>query len=381
MATYYVRADADGLGNGTTAAKSGATGAWTWTQFMTAWGAGATLNANDDVNICSNGGQFNLTSTDAPTRDGGSTAPITIAGCISAKGDLGVPTYNVDGSLNVTNWPVVNYSSTGRLSASGVDGAVLRQIVWKANVNNNTVTLGANCTIISCRVENANTGANTEACALGTVGDAIDCDFVLTGGSGTYTAVDSSGGTVTNCRVWGAPTRGIWFSGNAGMANGCTIFGSPSAVGIDWSSTNTTHEVNIRGNTIVGCTTGIRFAAAAHTRLVQVVNNHITGCTTGILSLYDGTAQIPILCMGNRLRNTTNVDGFDNWYAATGGDLRNTVTAGTDAGDYVNPSLNDYRIKSGSPGATAGLGGLSAGSRGSDARGGVLLRPGRAGRF
>ncbi len=135
------------------------------------------------------------------------------------------------------------------------------------------------------------------------------------------------------------------------------------------------------GIDVVGCTTGIRFAAAAHTRLVQVVNNHITGCTTGILSLYDGTAQIPILCMGNRLRNTTNVDGFDNWYAATGGDLRNTVTAGTDAGDYVNPSLNDYRIKSGSPGATAGLGGLSAGSRGSDARGGVLLRPGRAGRF
>ncbi|MBP8301630.1 MAG: hypothetical protein KA020_14775, partial [Planctomycetes bacterium] len=94
------------------------------------------------------------------------------------------------------------------------------------------------------------------------------------------------------------------------------------------------------------------------------------------------TSMRPALIAGNRFRDNGtggNVVGFDNWYGTFVG--LNTLTAGTDAGDFVNPASNDYRVRSGSAGATAAGGGGAAGGRGGVGGSGVLQRPGRAGRF
>lgn len=373
MATYFVRADASGGNDGSQAT---ADKAWTWAELLTAWTS--TLNAGDIVYIVAAGGTINRTTADAPTRDGGSASPIAIVGCYQTPGDLDVPTYNTDGTLDTTRFPLISFTGSGRLNAGGADGTVYRNLRVRANINADAMTMGSNCAAINCCVENASTGNFAQAIALGTIGDIINTDAVLTGGSGGYSCINTSGGDITGCHVLGGYTRGVYVGGSGASVTGCTIVGNGSGVGIDFASTTSTHEQpSIKRNTIVNWATGVQVASSPYTRLMQVVNNSITGCTTGIKSLYDATAQVPILCTNNRLRNATNLDGFDNWYAATGGDASNVVTAGSDAGDYANPAAGDYRIKPGSPGATAGARGIPAGASAVASSRGVLVRPGR----
>jgi hypothetical protein len=359
MATYYVRADADGGSDGLTAA---ADRSWTWAEFITAATSGS-LAAGDIVYVVAKGGTISNSSAATPTKDGTLSLPISLLGCYEDAGDL-VTTYNADGTLDVTLYPIIEFTSSGRLNAGGTDWWVLRNLYIKADINDRAVSLGGNSAMVACRIEQANTGASACCAVLGTLGDGSDCDFVMTGGSGTDSALTLAG-QVTGCRFWGATNRAIGVPGSACTITDCTIFACPGAIGIDYTSSTTSHEPpSVIGCTIVDCTTGIKLSGIAHQRLIHIANNHITGCTTGILSAYDATAQVPAMIVGNRLRNTTNVDGFDPWYTATGGNTNNTVTAGSDAGDYVNAAAHDYRLKANSPGATAGIGGGPAGSAG-----------------
>jgi len=372
MATYYVRADAAGGGAGDTAE---AAKAWTWAEFITA--AGSTLNAGDIVYVVAAGGAINLNAANAPSgRSGTEALPITLAGCYAVAGDLDTPRHNADGSLVVTNWPVITYTSTGRLTLSG-SYWIVRNLVLKADVNNNTLTLTGNSVAASCRIENANTGGSTGCIETGTIGDAIDCDFLATGASGGYCAVSTAGGTISGCRILQTQARGISAYASNAVILGNTIIGG--TIGIDFTSATAAAEPPCAyANTIVGCSTaGIRVGNVTYQRLMQVVNNVITDCAVGVLSLRDATSQIPILAMGNYLRNTTNVDGFDGWYAGLVGSSRNTVGTGSAGGDFVNPTLRDYRLRSNTPAARAAIGGGPAGSAGALGRRGVLVRPGR----
>ncbi len=380
MATYFVRADAAGGSDGLTAA---ADRSWTWAEFMTAFGA--TISAGDIVYLVAKGGQFDLTSADAPTRDGTQASPITVAGCYEAAGDLDIVTYNADGSLNVTNWPVVSYTgASGRFNGAGADGVIYRNYINKVlDYNGNGFTMGGNCVSVSMRFEYNGTGGNGLAVSAGTIGDLIDCDVVMGGASGGYCAIDIGGADVTNCRILSWNTRGIRVSASSGSITGCLI---RSGVGsaIEWSSTTTTHEPpSIKNNTILGATIGISMPNANHQRIPQITNNVIVHCTTaGIQSAYDGTAQLAAIIRGNRFRNNgVDVNGYDNWATGSAEALNNTYTAGSNATDFVNPTANDYRARPNSPIATAGIGRVSAGSAGALGRGGVLVRPGRAGRF
>lgn len=359
MSTYYVRADAVGGGAGDTpdAAK-----AWTWAEFLTA--AGATLSAGDIVYVVAAGGAINLSSTDAPSgRSGTEASPITLAGCYAAAGDLDAVAYNADGSLVTTNWPVITYSGTGRLSLGG-SYWIVRNLVIKSNVSNNTLTLAGNSVVMACRLENASTGGSTGCVEVGTIGDAINCDLLATGASGGYCAVSVAGGTISGCRILQTQARGIAVYASGSVIVGCTIIGG--TVGIDFTSVTVGAEPPACfGNTIVGCSVaGIRVGNATYQRLMQVVNCVITGCAVGILSLRDATSQVPLLAIGNYLRNTVNVDGFDGWYAGTVGGASNTIGTGTDASDFVNAGTKDYRLRRNVPGVTAAIGRIAAGARG-----------------
>jgi len=219
----------------------------------------------------------------------------------------------------------------------------------------------------------------------GTVGDACNCDLV--GNSGTMGGLlENSGSTITGCRFKTVTSKAIACTASGSTIVGNTFFApvGTSAIAIDHTSTNTAHELNlVANNTIVGgWDIGVRAANAANDRIMHIVNNHITGClTAGIKTLYTTSMRAAVIA-GNRMRDNGtggNVVGYDNWYATFAG--LNTTTAGTDATDFVNPSLNDYRLRANSPGATAAIGGGSAAARAASSRGGVLSRPGRAGRF
>ena len=69
----YLRADADGAGNGTTNANSGVNGAWTWAQVLSTAAAGQRVNALKGSYSLGNG-------NDTPTNAGTAIAPIWLRG-------------------------------------------------------------------------------------------------------------------------------------------------------------------------------------------------------------------------------------------------------------------------------------------------------------
>lgn len=363
MATYFVRADAPGTGDGSAAS---AASSWTWSQLMTA--LGATIAAGDVIYLVSAGGKFNLTSTDAPTRDGTVAAPILLLGCKSAAGDLDATTYKADGSLDDTDYPVVSYTGASGRIAFGVDYMIMQHIHWKVQDYNGTgVALGNNGAAIGCVFEHNGTGANVIVTGAGTIGDIIDCDFKMGGASGAYAAIDTGGGDITRCRFLTWRTRGVRVTSGSASVTGC-LFRAGTGNAIEWQSTSTTLEgPSIKNNTIVGATIGISLPNAAHTRVLQIINNVIVNCTTaGIQSAYDATGQLAAIIRGNYFRNNgVNVDGYDTWLAGIAGTDNNVfATTGSDASDFASPGTNDYRIKTTSPAATAGTGGVPSGATG-----------------
>lgn len=367
MATYYVRGDADGLGDGTTTGTSGATGAWTFSQFVTAFKSGAGA-AGDTVWVCAIGGTIaRTTAVDDITKDGTAVLPITIRGCYETANDLDTPTYNVDGTLDTTRYPSITYT-TGRWSGSGADFVHLRAIKFSGAPTNYLVYMGNNCVITQCSVTQTGNHGSAVCLYTGTIGDVVNCDFI--GNSGTLgSLVETSGATITANRFKTVSSRAINCSASGAVLVGNTFFApvGTSAVAIDHSSTNTGHELNIVAyNTIVGgWDIGIKAANAANDRIMHIVNNHITGClTAGIKTLYT-TSMRAALIVGNRLRDNGtggNVVGYDNWYAACSG--LNTTATGSDSADFIDASSNNYRLKPSSPSASAGIGGVGVGSRG-----------------
>lgn len=364
MATYYVRADANG---GETGAEPTPSKAWTFAEMMTNLTSGS-VAAGDTIWLVAAGGVFSrTTNADSPTKDGTAVLPISIRGCYAAANDLDTPTYNADGTLDTTNYPSIVYTS-GRWFGSGSDFVFMRTLNISGAPSNYLVYMGNNCSITQCAVTQTGSHALAVCLYTGTIGDVVNCDFI--GNSGTMGClVETSGATITGNRFKTVASRAINCSASGATIVGNTFFApsGTSAVAIDHTSTNTGHELNIVAcNTIVGgWDIGIRAANAANDRILHIINNHISGClTAGIKTLYT-TSMRAALIVGNRLRDNGtggNVVGYDNWYAACSG--LNTTATGSDSADFIDASSNNYRLKPSSPSASAGIGGVGVGSRG-----------------
>jgi len=379
---YYVRDDAAGGGDGTTNTNSGANGAFTWAQLQTRMSAGAAA-AGDRYNIRT--GTYSLSATDTWTNDGTSASPIVFRGFSSTIGDLDTQgRTGGNGALDTTNYPVISYTATNRLNASGSAFCIFQNLsltVAGAGVSNPVLATSATGVCIQCSATNPSTNASAQG--ISTV-VAINCDGALTGGSGGSCAIAVSASAIA-CRVVQSQADGIRNSSSTGLVYGCTV-ANCGGDGIKFTSTTVSAILHAIGNTVDDCTgNAISVASTAFTGLTLIaVNNHVTDSgANGFYSNYDGTAQIAGCFLNNRTRTNTTaaINGFDDWAAAT--TIGHVTSGSTDADDFTNAGSNDYSLISASASKGVGLlpyldiGALQR--QESASGGGLLVHPGMGG--
>jgi hypothetical protein len=256
------------------------------------------------------------------------------------------------GALVTTNFPLIAYNSTFRLSCSSAF-AIFETLNITGTVDNNLVSLGdVGVCIKSCRVVNASTGISAVGIAspasAGTV--AFDCDASLTGASGGVAAIQDS----ATCRI---------------IANRCTTVSS-SAAGIAGASVPTiiSNTVFSGGRGIVVTATGARacivgntITAAAGDGIDVVTGNTALQCIVGNIITDNGGYGIDLnnaaagaFLAYNRTRDNTSgaINLGTDWVTATSYGHVTTDTGGAET-DYVDAGTNDYRLIAASPAVNA----------------------------
>lgn len=197
--------------------------------------------------------------------------------------------------------------------------------------------------IVNCRVENS----STNAAAFGLVtGNAFNCDIVMSGATGAYTACKMNVvGGLHECQIWRASSDASIGVGFATYTNGvidkCTIHGA-TGTGIKCDNMSMPWILNC---TIQGQTTAISTYNGAAAKMLYVTNCMITDCTASFTNPYAATAAHYAGLYGNRTRDNGAVSGFGDWPAW------NEVT--TDTGgpetDYESAATGDLRLIAASP--------------------------------
>jgi hypothetical protein len=196
----YVDAAAAGGGDGTTAATSGANGAWTLAEATAAAVAGQRVNIK--------GGTYANGATSVSLNAAGTTTqPVWWRGYSATIGDLD--------NDPVTAKPLLTFT-TGALSLTGS-----HQIVSNLNVNGARTTgqfaiTGTNCKVDRCRAENTNAIAGAAAVTIAAVNAHVTrCWF-----KATSSATRVVGLTAANVQLQGCTVQG----GIAGVDSSTTVY-------------------------------------------------------------------------------------------------------------------------------------------------------------
>ncbi len=324
---------------------------------LTALSSGGTAVAGDRIWIKS-GAYTQRSGTDTLTIDGTIASPIVIQGYNGSINDLDAPTYNADGSLVTTNYPIIDYAQTFRMNASGSDYIIWRNIKFTSagtGVSAAVLTTGTNCVVHQCYMTNPSTNAAAVALTPGANGVVENCDMALTGASGGGAALSSSGAQlrVIGNRILDSQIMGLSIAATGAVILDNVFFAAVVGPPIAINGSTTTWVWTIRGNTTQGKTAGIQTGAGTFTTLNYFGDNHITDCTDAILSLQDGTSQLCAWFSHNRFRdNTRDVNGWDDWKSGgTAGEV--TTDTGTATSDYIDTTTDKYRLISTAPGFRA----------------------------
>jgi hypothetical protein len=287
-AERYVRADADGTGNGTTDANSGTNGAWTLVQAIAGVAAGHRVNIKA-------GTYANTTNLRQFATAGTGIAPIWLRGFNTTIGDI-----DADNTLTK---PQLTFT-TGRLVVSGAEYIVSNlDVVVTGAVSNPAVSLsGTNIWADRLRVDNqhanalssalSNTSGNllvtrsyfkataTATAVVGTIGGMQIDSCYLRGGVSGFSATGTPGPqSVRNTVIDSPTTNGILAAGTAtsGAAriSGCTIYNTVNGINISGAPAGGTVENCILST----CTVGITNTTGANVN-VHRLNNGFYACTT-----------------------------------------------------------------------------------------------------
>lgn len=340
----YVSSAGGGAHDGTTEAD-----AFTWAEMITDLN---TPRAGYRYNVK---GNISLSATTTLTGDGSTTSPNIIRGYSSTIGDAYLGRSS-GGALNVSSMPTIAYDATFRLNASGSDFLIIQDLVITTNNAGVAVTLGADCTIINCKVTQASTNVAAAGVDVGT----------------------AAGGRIINCDIATAASGGVYAArvqGSVNLVSGCRLT-CPGAAGVICRST-----ANVVGNVIYSCTTGISVDAATGTNLIQ--NNTVYGCsgdgidvvtsTTGRQTIignhitdnggygidFNTSTCVKVLAF-NRTRDNTSgaINPADDWTAGTT-IAHITTDTGNATTDYTNAAGSDFSLIAAAPGISKNVGYLN----------------------
>lgn len=267
----YVRADANGSGDGTTDANSGATGSWTIAQGVTNEAAGMRLNVKA-------GTYANTTTTRTLAAVGTTTAPIWWRGYNTTIGDI-----DTDNSLAKPEWTF----TTGRVVISGAHHLFSNlNITCTGAVTNPALQIsGGTGWLHRLRVDHQQANAASSALSTSTAGGVV----------------------VTSCyfKATASATRVVQLSVGTELS-GCYVLGGIAGVDIT-SSIPTIRNVIVDSPTTTGVI--LNSASAGGTRLTNLT---VYGCITGVnlIQVVAGTSIID--CLFHTLTTAiTNTSGAD----------------------------------------------------------------------
>ena len=315
----YVRADAAGGGNGTTDTNSGANGAWTFLESLTAVVGGQRVNVRA-------GTYSNTTNTRTSAVAGTVTAPIWFRGFNTTPGDCDVdPTLARPELTFTTGYLRVNgafhiYSNLNVTGASTTVGVI-------------RVDLGADVIIDRCKLENTAEATGANAIAAGNRGKISRCYLKSTTTANSIAATTASEQLFFGC-VFDGGNVGILQSGQSLSVKNC-VFRGQSNYGIHLS--------------------------AATSRLLDISNCTFYSTGADAIRLTGGPSSGVII--NNLFSNITGY-GINN---ASGANLGNLLRVGNvfyscslgnenGFGDF--PSLSE-QTETASPFANAGVGNLA----------------------
>ena len=199
----YVRADADGNGDGTTDANSGATGSYTWAQMLQYAGTEATGGTLADVRFNVKAGTYSRTTAadTFATTDGAPTTalPLHIRGFNATIGDLEDNGRTQGGALVTTNFPAVTYT-TGALTVPTyclIESMNVESAISGVAVN---MTVGAHA--VRCKFANTHaTSANARAASPVAGGNNLyeDCDLSVASSNAGGVSLGIATGEARRC--------------------------------------------------------------------------------------------------------------------------------------------------------------------------------------
>ena len=335
-------------GSGTNTGLSEAN-AMTWAQMVT--DINATLGTGCRYNIKATG-TYSISSGNDMGGVGGSTAsPIVLRGYKTTPGD-GYLGRDATGALITTNMPLIHYTSNGSLRTFK-EGVIESLNVLASARDDFAISLNYKMGLIGCRVENSYNNSSSGAVRMEEATVVFECDLLMTGGGGSGRAIVELTGQIIrldSCRVTTTTANGIGIKGSYGCGLfGCLIKGPGTGSGIYFDGSNPC--CNLRNNTIVGWTDGVKFNNSVSEHPNWICGNMITDCagygvnftTTSMESIIG-----PNRTRDNALGDTNNA--AQNWLQAGRIIPLVTTDTGGPTSDYVNPATNDYNLIPASPG-------------------------------
>jgi hypothetical protein len=329
---------------------------------------GGAVNLLDTINSTTTGlgpvagnqlylsGSFTQANTLTWVPTGTSTLPIKIQGYVTYWGDAtaNFSRTNGSGAIVTTGMPVLTFSSTKNVNATGAAFTIFDWLDVPGNISGSLFAVTGTQVMTRCVITNS--AANVAAIGVTAGGCTVfNCDILMTGATTATTgisATNAAGILMGNRIVITSPTGfGASVSGSGPVFIGNQFIGAGSATataGAGIETTNAAGRIIAVGNTFVGFYDGTN-SIINSTALSVLVDNMLTDCADyGINGV--GTVNA-IASFYNRTGNNTagaqgNAGAFLAW--TNYGEVTSWSTS-----DYQNVA-SDLRLKSTSPAVGTG---------------------------